>query len=232
MLDYEFDKSFKNENIKVICGVDEAGRGPLAGPVVAAACILPDGLIIEGLDDSKKLTEKKREKIFDGVVLKVVKDTVLLPNGAEATREMCLHVGAVAVLPLLRDGRVIMERQFRYPHGRVFLEIPAGKLDSKDEDPYLAALRELREETGAVAEKLTFIGELDTTPALIDEKISMYIAEGLEMGERSLDDDEFLDVVLMPLKELYDMVMSGEIKDAKTQVAVLKCAAMHPEFVK
>ena len=180
------------------------------------------------------LVEKqiKREKIFDGVVLRVVKDKVLLPNGAEATREMCLHVGAVAVLPLLRDGRVIMERQFRYPHGRVFLEIPAGKLDSKEEDPYLAALRELREETGAVAEKLTFIGELDTTPALIDEKINMYIAEGLKVGERSLDDDEFLDVVLMPLKELYDMVMSGEIKDAKTQVAVLKCAAMHPEFVK
>ena len=177
-------------------------------------------------------TKIKREEIFDGKVLHVVRDTVLLPNGEDATREMCMHVGAVAVLPIFDDGRVIMERQFRYPHGRVFLEIPAGKLDSKDEDPYLAALRELREETGAVAEKLTFIGELDTTPALIDEKISMYIAEGLKVGERSLDDDEFLDVVLMPLKELYDMVMSGEIKDAKTQVAVLKCAAMHPEFIK
>ena len=177
-------------------------------------------------------TQIRREEIFDGVVLHVVKDTVILPNGAEATREMCLHVGAVAVLPLLDDGRVIMERQYRYPHGRVFLEIPAGKLDSKDEDPYLAAVRELREETGATAQKLTFIGELDTTPALIDEKINMYIAEGLSIGERSLDDDEFLDVVIMPLKELYEMVLSGEIKDAKTQVAVLKCAAIHSEFIK
>jgi ADP-ribose pyrophosphatase len=79
---------------------------------------------------------------------------------------------------------------------------------------------------------MTFIGELDTTPALIDEKISMYIAKGLEIGERSLDDDEFLDVEIIPLKDLYNMVLSGEIKDAKTQVAVLKCAALYPEFIK
>lgn len=177
-------------------------------------------------------TQIKREEIFDGKVLHVVKDTVRLPNGEEATREMCLHVGAVAVLPLLPDGRVIMEKQYRYPHGRVFLEIPAGKLNSKDENPYFAAVRELREETGATARNMTFIGGLDTTPALIDEKIRMYIAEGIEIGERSLDDDEFLDVVIMPLKELYEMVLRGEIQDAKTQVAVLKCAVMHPEFVK
>ena len=180
------------------------------------------------------LTEKqlKREKIFEGHVLELVRDTVLLPNGTEATREMCLHVGAVAIIPLLSDGRVIMERQYRYPHSRVFLEIPAGKLDSKDEDPTLAAKRELREETGALAERWTFLGELDTTPALIDEKIRMYLAEDIKFGERELDSDEFLDVELIPLKELYSMVMSGEIKDAKTQVAVLKCAAYHPEFIK
>ena len=182
----------------------------------------------------KHLEEKfvSRQEIFQGHVLHVVCDTIELPNGKEATREICLHNGAVAIIPIFADGRVIMERQFRYAHGRVFLEIPAGKLNSTDETPYFAAVRELREETGAVARTMTFIGELDTTPALIDEKISMYIAKGLEIGERSLDDDEFLDVEIIPLKDLYNMVLSGEIKDAKTQVAVLKCAAIHPEFIK
>ena len=172
-----------------------------------------------------------REKIFKGQVLEVVRDTVLLPNGERATREMCLHVGAVAVIAILDDGRVIMERQFRYPHGRVFLEIPAGKLDSKDESPDLAVRRELREETGAIAEKYTYLGDLDTTPALIDEKIRMYLAEDIKFTDRELDDDEFLDVEFIPLRELYGMVMSGEIKDAKTQVAVLKAAALRPEYL-
>ena len=179
------------------------------------------------------LTERQlsREEIFKGQILHVVRDTVSLPNGESATREMCLHVGAVAVLPLLSDGRVVMERQFRYPHGRVFFEIPAGKLNFKGEDPLDAASRELREETGAVAGKYTLLGELDTTPALIDEKIHLYLAEDITFGERELDSDEFLDVELVPLAQLLTMVMRGEIKDAKTQVAVLKCAAMHPEFV-
>ena len=167
-----------------------------------------------------------REEIYDGAVLKVVRDKVSLPNGAEAYREMCLHVGAVAVLPLLEDGRVIMERQYRYAHGRVFLEIPAGKLDAPDEIPLSAAQRELREETGAVAERYTYLGRIDTTPALINEKIHLYLAEGLTFGERELDEDEFLDVELIPLEELYEMVMRGEIADAKTQIAVLKAHAL------
>lgn len=170
------------------------------------------------------LTEKqiKREEIYDGAVLHVVKDTIMLPNGNESIREFCLHVGAVCVIPLLNDGTVIMERQFRYAHGRVFFEIPAGKLNYKEEDPLEAAKRELREETGAIARKYTFLGELDTTPALIDEKIHMYLAEDLTFGDRDLDDDEFLDVEKVPLTELYRMVMNGEIKDAKTQIAILK----------
>jgi ADP-ribose pyrophosphatase len=158
------------------------------------------------------------------VVLHVVKDTVILPNGAEATREMCLHVGAVAVLPLLDDGSVIMGRQYRYPHGRVFLEIPAGKLNSKDEDPYLAAVRELREETGAVCKSLTPLGLYRATVAILDEKIDLYLAEGLTFGETDPDEDEFLEIVRIPLPELVEMVMSGEITDGKTQVAVLKTA--------
>ena len=172
----------------------------------------------------EKLEEKfiSREKIFDGVVLKVVRDEVELPNGKRATRELCLHLGAVAIIPLLDDGRVLMERQYRYAHGRVFFEIPAGKLDSADEDPLDAAVRELREETGAKAEKMTYLGRIDPTPALINEKIHLYLAEGLSFGERDLDDDEFLEVEAVPLETLVDMVMSGEIKDSKTQIAVLK----------
>ena len=172
----------------------------------------------------ENLEEKflSREKIFDGVVLKVVKDTVLLPNGKEAIRELCLHNGAVAIIPILDDGRILMERQYRYAHSRVFFEIPAGKLDSADEDPLEAAKRELREETGAVAEKITYLGRIDPTPALINEKIYLYLAEGLSFGERELDDDEFLTVEAHTLEELVDMVMSGKIMDSKTQIAVLK----------
>ena len=171
-----------------------------------------------------KLEEKQisRTEIYNGVVLHVVRDTVELPNGESSVREMCLHVGAVAVIPLLSDGRVIMERQFRYAHGRVFFEIPAGKLDFPEEDPLSAAKRELREETGAVANKYTYLGELDTTPALINEKIHMYLAEDITFTDRDLDEDEFLDVELVPLSELYEMVMRGEIKDGKTQIAILK----------
>ena len=164
----------------------------------------------------------KRREIYNGSVLHLVCDEVTLPNGEVAEREFCLHIGAVCVLPLLPDGRCVMERQYRYAHGRVFLEIPAGKLDAPDEDPESAARRELREETGAVAGKLTPLGILDTSPALIDEKIHMYLAEELTFGDRSLDEDEFLDVELIPLSELYRMVMNGEIRDAKTQIAILK----------
>ena len=170
------------------------------------------------------LVEKQtcREKIYDGAVLRVVKDMVVLPNGGEAVREFCMHVGAVAIIPVLDDGRVIMERQYRYPHGRVFFEIPAGKLDFSGEDSLSAAKRELREETGAVAKSYTFLGELDTTPAITDEKIRMYLAEDISFGERELDEDEFINLQFVPLKELYADVMAGKIKDAKTQVAVLK----------
>jgi ADP-ribose pyrophosphatase len=176
------------------------------------------------------LTERQieREEIFRGKVLHTVRDKVLLPNGEEAYREICLHVGAVCIIPLLDDGRVIMERQYRYAHGRVFFEIPAGKLDSPDEDPLSAAMRELREETGAIAGKMTYLGAVDTTPALINERIHMYLAEDLTFGERELDEDEFLNVELCDPAELYAMVMRGEICDAKTQIAILKLAAIRP----
>lgn len=170
------------------------------------------------------LTEKQinREEIFNGVALHVVKDEVLLPSGNRSVREICLHNGAVAIIPILPDGRVIMERQYRYAHGRVVLEIPAGKLDSADEIPIEAARRELREETGAVAEEMLLLGKIMPSPALVSEIIYLYMARGMSFGERELDEDEFLDVEYIHIDELYDMVMRSEIEDAKTIIAVLK----------
>ena len=174
----------------------------------------------------------QRQDIYDGTVLHVVRDKVMLPNGKESYREFCLHVGAVSVIPILSDGRVIMERQFRYAHGRVFLEIPAGKLNYADEPKLEAAIRELYEETGARAGRITCIGELDTSPALLNEVITMYMAEDITLSaERDLDEDEFLNVELIPLSTLLDMVMAGEIKDAKTQISILKAARLRPQYL-
>ena len=166
----------------------------------------------------------EREEIFDGVVLHVVKDKVLLPDGNTSYREFCLHKGAVAVIPITENNEAILVRQFRYAHHREFLEIPAGKFDFIGEDPLAAAKRELEEETGARAGKYTYLGVLDTTPALIDEKIHMYLAEDLTFGEMHLDEDEFLSVQKFPMTKLIDMAMSGEIRDSKTQIAILKAA--------
>ena len=170
------------------------------------------------------LTEKRlsREEIFRGVALHVVRDKIELPDGSHSVREISLHNGAAAVIPILPDGRVIMERQFRYAHGRVMLEIPAGKLDTPDEPPLEGAKRELLEETGTVAEKYTYLGSIAPSPALLNEVIYIYMAEGLTLGESRLDEGEFLEVEYYTLDQLYEMVMSGEITDAKTQIAILK----------
>ena len=174
------------------------------------------------LYDSLKETYVSREEIFDGYIVHLVKDTVSLPYGALATREVALHHGAVCVVPVTDEGEIIMERQFRYPFDEVIWEIPAGKLD-KDEFGHLeAAKRELREETGYTAETYTFIGELYPSPAILSENIHMYIATGLKKGEQERDEDEFLDVVKVPFNKVVEMILNGEIPDAKTQTAVLK----------
>ena len=166
------------------------------------------------------------EEIFDGIVLHVQRDTVKLPNGGEAVREVIRHIGAVCVIPVLENNDVVMERQFRYPLDRVILEIPAGKLDAADEDRFSAIQRELREETGYTADTWTEIGALYPAPAYSDEYITMYMARKLRRGNRHLDEDEFLDVCTVPLKDLVEDVMAGKISDAKTQVCVLKAARL------
>ena len=167
-------------------------------------------------------TQLSSKGIFDGRILHVFEDTVRLPNGAAASREYLRHIGAVCVIPVLEDGSVLVERQYRYPVAQVLTEIPAGKLDAKDEDHLLAAQRELREETGATAERWTSLGVFYPACAYSDEAIEMYLAQGLHFGERHLDADEFLNVARVPLTELVEDVMAGRIPDAKTQIAILK----------
>ena len=166
------------------------------------------------------------EEIFNGVILHVQRDTVRLPNGSEAIREVIRHIGAVCVIPVLENGDVVMERQYRYPLDRVILEIPAGKLDAADEDRFSAIQRELREETGYTADEWTVLGDFHPAPAYSDEFITMYMARGLRKGDRHLDEDEFLDVYTVPLKDLVEDVMAGRISDAKTQVCILKAARL------
>ena len=172
----------------------------------------------------KDLVERciESELIYDGQVVHLYVDRVALPDGKTGVREYVRHIGAVAVLPLTENEEVICVRQYRYAHGVVMTEIPAGKLDSRDEDHVEAALRELREETGANCERLTYLGLFRSTPAILDEKIDLYLAEGLTFGERDLDDDEFLNTVRVPLADLVEGVMQGRIADGKTQVAILK----------
>lgn len=164
--------------------------------------------------------------IFDGKVVHLYKDTVRLPDGTESVREYVKHIGAVCILPLTDDGEVILERQYRYAVRQILTEIPAGKLDAPDEDPLEAAKRELREETGATAREMIPLGDYYGSPAILGERIRMFLAKGLTFGETEFDEDEFLEVFRLPLDEAEAAVLRGEIPDGKTQAAILRAAAM------
>ncbi len=171
----------------------------------------------------EELEEKTRhsECMFDGRVLHLYRDEVLLPDGGTSVREYCKHNGGVCAVAITDENEVLLVEQYRYAHGEIVTELPAGKLEA-GEDPDAAVLRELREETGAICTRLSFLGEMYPSPALMDEVIYMYLAEGLTFGEARLDDGEFLHVKRMPLDMLVGEIMQGKIKDAKTQAAVLR----------
>lgn len=166
------------------------------------------------------------ETLYDGAILRLEKWQVTCPNGHPAPREIVVHKGAAAVIPVYEDGTTLLVRQHRVSVDRVTLEIPAGKLDSWDEDPHDCAVRELREETGLSAEKFTLLTSLLTTPGFCTEKIAIYLAEGLTQGETEPDEDEFLGLVRMPLGEAVSMVMRGEIRDGKTVAGLLMAKAV------
>lgn len=159
--------------------------------------------------------------VFSGKVVDLRIDTVELEDGSSATREVISHPGGACVVPLDSNGDIIMVKQFRYPFSTQLIEVPAGKLNY-GEDPYETALRELKEETGAVCDKVTELGVCYPTVAYDTEKIYMYLCEGLHFEDRHLDEDEFLDVIRMPFEKAVEMVMNGEIPDAKSQIAILK----------
>nr|WP_218645015.1 NUDIX hydrolase [Aquitalea sp. LB_tupeE] len=162
--------------------------------------------------------------VYEGGFLQVHKDKVLLPDGAEASREYILHPGAVAILALTADRQLVLERQYRYPAGRVFVEIPAGKIDP-NEAPALTARRELLEETGYRAGRWLHLGTAYPCIGYSNEQISYYLAEDLELGERELDEGEFLEVFTLPLEQVMQMTLSGEICDSKSIVGLHWLAA-------
>lgn len=157
---------------------------------------------------------------FNGRLLRLRTDTVRLPDGKSAQREIVEHPGGVGIAALTDDGRILVVRQYRHAFHETVLEIPAGKLE-KGEDPLLAAKRELAEETGAAAADWQYLGKLYPTPGYCEEVDYLYLATGLSFGAVSPDEDEFLEPDSLPLGEAVDAVMRGDIPDAKTQIALL-----------
>ena len=158
------------------------------------------------------------EDIYGGIFLNMKRDKVSLPDGGEAVREYLTHPGAVAVLAILDDGRVLLERQYRYPIAKACIEIPAGKLEI-GEDPLLCAKRELEEETGYTATKWSYSRRIHPVISYSTEFIDIYFAEGLMPGKSHLDAEEFLDVFAAPLEQLLAWVEDGEITDVKTTIS-------------
>jgi ADP-ribose pyrophosphatase len=165
-------------------------------------------------------TKVDSESVFDGKLLHVRRDTVRLPDGTLATREHIVHPGAVLIVPVLPDGRLVVERQYRYPLDRVFVEFPAGKLDPGEAE-LATAQRELVEETGYEARTWTFLGTIHSLISYTNEKIDIYLAEGLTHVGAQLDDGEFLEIVILSVDEMLAALDRGEITDAKTITALL-----------
>ncbi len=172
-----------------------------------------------GDDSHLRETLVQSEQVYRGHFLDVRCDQVRLPDGRLATREYIVHPGAVMVVPLLDDGRVVIEYQYRYPLQRVMTEFPAGKLDA-GEAPWVCAQRELAEETGYRAQEWARAGVLHNAIAYSNEGIEVWFARGLYLGERRLDDGEFLDVSASTLEELEEAAQRGELTDAKTLIGL------------
>lgn len=163
------------------------------------------------------------ETIYEGVIFTVKKDSAELEDGSVARRDIILHSGGVCVIPVTENNEIFMVRQYRYPFHEITCEIPAGKLNY-GENHAECGKRELLEETGCTCSEYIYLGEMYPTPAYNSEITHMYLAKGLEYKKQNLDDDEFLDVIKIPLEKAVEMVMKNELKDGKTQLVILKAA--------
>jgi len=174
-----------------------------------------------------KLKEMTRssETIFEGKVVHLKRDVVILPDGSEAYREVVEHTGGVCIAAVDDERRVFLVDQFRYPIGAVVTELPAGKLE-RGEDPYAAAVRELREETGCTADEVRSLGSILPSPGYTSERLHLYLATGLHEGTQSLDDGEFLNCYRIPLSEAVSMVRDNRIEDAKSATLLLLADAL------
>ncbi len=178
------------------------------------------------------LTEQfvSREELFTGRLLHLRRDTVRMPDGASATREYIVHPGAVAILPFTASGNVVLERQYRYPHGRDFIEIPAGKVEP-GEDLLGTAKRELLEETGYAATEWQRLTTIHNAISYSDEAIELYLARGLEKRTQKLDAEEFLEVLEVPFSQAIEMLRDGRITDVKTMIALFWARDFLPGLV-
>ena len=169
------------------------------------------------------LTEKtlKRNEVYNGRIIRVRNDEVLLPDGQHGLREVVEHPGGVGILAFDDAGRVALVRQYRYAFSRVLTEIPAGKRE-KGEAPFVTAQRELKEEIGAEAEEWTDLGALIASPGCYGETLYLFLARGLHFGETHPDEDEFLDVLRVPFDRVVAQCLDGTLTDAKTVAAILK----------
>ncbi len=161
--------------------------------------------------------------VYEGRIFTIMHDTARLEDNQIAVRDVLVHTGGVCVIPVTENNEIYMVKQFRYPFKEVTTEIPAGKLE-KGENPYDCGKRELLEEIGCTCTEYIPLGEIYPTPAYDTEIIYVYLAKDLKFEKQKLDDGEFLDVEKIPLSDAVKLVMNGEIKDAKTQIAILKTA--------
>ena len=173
--------------------------------------------------DASSLIEKEKssKQVFDGKLLKVYYDEVELPDQSYSSREWIKHPGACAVVPVFEDGTIMLLKQFRYPPRKIFIEVPAGKIDP-GEDPVRTAERELLEESGVECQHIVKTGSFYPAIGYADEIIHTYVAWGLTMNDQNVDDDEFLQPFRISFKKAIEMIGNGEITDAKTISALIQ----------